>query len=122
MNRLGIWLIALALVFNGVMASAEIEPTEIPVVVVQGHVAAPDADDCDSQAADIATTRHGSEHRSPVHNHLKCCTRCSMVSLLPSVIAVPVALAFGHAAFYTAQNDLVGRSVALDPHIPKPIA
>lgn len=122
MHRLGIWLIALALVFNGVMASAEIEPSEIPVAVAQGHLAALDADDCDPHAADIATATHRGQHRAPLHNHLKCCARCSMVSLLPSVIAVPVALAYGHAVFYTAQNDLVGHLVALDPHIPKPIA
>lgn len=122
MNRLGIWLIVLGLVFHGVVASAEIEPSEFLAAGALGHVVAVDADDCVSHAADIATAGHGGDHRGPLNNHLKCCARCSMVSLLPSVISVSVAPAFGHAIFYTAQNDLVGRLVALDPHIPKPIA
>ncbi|MFG1465916.1 hypothetical protein V5F77_23845 [Xanthobacter sp. DSM 24535] len=79
--------------------------------------------DCVAHADHAAAgVKHGGRHHDPLHNHLKCCARCSMVSLLPGVTAVPLALAYADAIFYTTQHDLVGRPVALDPHIPKPIA
>lgn len=121
MYRLGIWLVVFALVFNGVMAAAEIEPSDEPVSMAQGHAAGALDMNCDAHAGDtFAAMRHGGQH-DPAHNHLKCCARCSMVSLLPGVVAVPAALVYGDAVFYPAQHDLVGRPVALDPHIPKPI-
>lgn len=122
MYRLGVWLIALTLVFNGVMAAADDDMPDAPVVVAQGHPAAVGAADCDGHGDHAAmAAEHGGARHGPSRDHLKCCARCSMVSVLPGVAAVPVALAWGAAVFYTAPQDLVGRPVALDPHIPKPL-
>lgn len=129
MSRMGIWLIVLALVFNGVSAYAQIGPSVELTAMTQGqaasgreaaiHEAVADMDCADHMAAGAT---HGGHHQGPLHNHLRCCARCSMVSLLPTAILLPATFASRDAVFYTAQHDLVGLTVASDPHIPKPLA
>ncbi len=126
---MGIWLIVLTLVFNGVSAYAQLDPPDAPTATTQGLMASGDdatihaasAHDLDCADHLVTGAAHGGHHNGPVHNHLKCCARCSMVSLLPGAIRVPATFASGHAVFYTVQHDLIGRTVASDPHIPKPV-
>ena len=56
-----------------------------------------------------------------MHDHLKCCVACNLVSLVPNVAAIPVAFSYTNTAFDAAQHELVGHLVALDPGIPKPL-
>ena len=125
---MGIWLIVLTLVFNGVSAYAQLDPSDAPTAMTQGlmssghDASSHEARTHDLDCADHLVTgpAHGGHHHGLVHNHLKCCARCSMVSLLPGAILVPATFPSGNAVFYTAQHDLVGHAVAGDPHIPKP--
>lgn len=54
-------------------------------------------------------------------SHLKYCGTCTVTSLVPDIMAVPVVFNYKSAAFQTAQNRLVGHLVLLDPDIPKSI-
>lgn len=129
MYRMGIWLFVLALVFNGVSAYAQLDPSNTLNAMAHGDVTnghdvnIQEAIAHDLGCADHMVTgaAHSGHHHGPEHSHLKCCARCSMVNLLPGVILVPVTFAFRSAVFYAAQHDLVGRTVASDPHIPKPV-
>jgi hypothetical protein len=120
---MGIWLIALALVFNGVVTYTWNNSPSAPVAIVQDHHGGTDTVDCDVHSDDaVAMAEHsGQTQRGQMHNHLKCCATCTGVSLLPAVSAVPVSFSYRAAVFHTAQHDLVGHLVALDPDIPKSI-
>lgn len=132
MDRLGIWLIALALVFNAAVAYAQMELCEGPALVAQAqwdsvapgaHVHRVAVDGMPGGPPSALARDHLGQgqgaHGHIKHSRLKCCPQCVLVSLLPKVAGVPVMLAYGEASFSLTQSDLVGRSVALDPHIPK---
>lgn len=118
MYRMVIWLMMLTLAFSGVSAYAQTELTDAPASIAQGQGDTGDGVACDAHAHD-AGVRHPGQPDSPQHNRIKCCARCSVVSVLPSIAAIPVAFPYAEAIFYTAQHALVGRPVFLDPHIPK---
>lgn len=122
MYRIGIWLIALALVFNGAAAYAGNYFSGVPATIAQHHHDAADAVDTHVHSADAVTVGENSgQTHGGMHNHVKCCTICTVVSMLPAVAAVPATFAYKAAVFHTAQHALVGRPVALDPDIPKSI-
>jgi Protein of unknown function (DUF2946) len=122
MYRFGIWLIAVAFVFNGAASYAMIDAPVAPILFAQGHHDAAASADHGAHSDEVAAaaTDHGQAH-DYAHNHLKCCGICNVASLLPDVIAVPVAFSYATVTFRTLQNDLVGHLVALDPDIPKTI-
>lgn len=119
MYRLGIWLVALALVVNGVAGHAWADAPRAPAAVASDHHdgAASRHGHADVAAAVAADT---GQSRGPVHHHLRCCgVRCNVVPLVPGLVAIPVTLSFAAVAYPTAQPRLVGHLVALDPEIPK---
>jgi hypothetical protein len=120
MYRLSIWLFALAFIFNGAASYTWTDPGESPALTVQEHhgvltavldVHAKYVSDDVVTAADQALT-HG-------HNALKCCGICSVASVLPDIVAIPVPFSYAAIMFHTARHDLAGHLVALDPGIPK---
>lgn len=120
MYRLGIGLIAFALVFNGVAAAYALNDAPgLPAVAAHEHhggVAHRDhAHDRVAVAADAGQTHGG------MQDHLKCCGRCNFVSLLPGSVAIPVTFSYATVSFPKAQPHLVGHIVALDPGIPKSV-
>lgn len=122
MHRMGIWLIALALVFNGVATYAWDDPSGPAATMVQMHDGGIAVVACNVTSDGLAAVvAGGGEHQGGAHNHLKCCATCTVPSVIPAVTAIPVTFAYQAAVFYTAQPHLVGHSVALDPGIPKSI-
>lgn len=119
---MGIWLIALALVFNGVTMSSWNGPPRVSAAMAQGHHDGVDlAARSTASDHDTAIATDAGQTRSVRHNHLKCCWTCNIPSLLPNVTTVPVTFSYRAAVFYVAQRHLVGHPVALDPGIPKSI-
>lgn len=119
MYRLGIWLIAFALVFNGVAAYC-MDDHPGPTANVQGHHDKLAGDDCDIQRGDTTpriSDCGASDHRT--HNHLKCCGICNVASLISGVRGVLVPYSYAAVSFRTVPHKLVGHLVRLDPHIPK---
>ena len=117
MYRFGIWLIAFALVFNGMVAAYALnDGPSLPAAATHenhGSVAHHD------RARDrVAVTDTGQTHGA-AHDHLKCCGHCNVVSLLPGVVAIPVTFSYATPCFPAAQPHLVGHLVPLDPEIPK---
>ena len=122
MYRMGIWLIALALVFNGVTVSSWNGPSGISTAVAQDHDNGADAVACIvTSDDDLATAPDAGQTHKVRHNHLKCCWTCNVASLLPNVATIPVTFSYRGTIFYMAQRHLVGHLVALDPDIPKSI-
>jgi hypothetical protein len=125
MYRLTIWLIAVAFVFNGVASSAWIDLPMAPALAAQDNHGAATAGGHDAHFDQVdrdvigATPDHGqaSEHDSC----LKCCGICNVANVIPDVAAIPVMFSYADVTFRTAQHDLVGHLVALDPAIPKTI-
>lgn len=121
MYRLGIWLIALALVFNGAEAYAWDNSPAVPSAATQDHHDMIGGVDCDVQPGDaVAVADHpGTAHQHD--NHLRCCGTCNVASLLPNVAVIPVTFSYRAAVFHAAHEYLVGHPVVLDPEIPKSI-
>ncbi|MBS0247951.1 MAG: hypothetical protein JSR61_15155 [Proteobacteria bacterium] len=123
MYRLAIWVIALALVFNGVPSYDLDGASAAPTMVASDHHADAFALDCNVHSNDvavIAADTYKSQHAA--HDHLKCCPTCNVVSTLPTLVAVAERFAYGPASFRTVDFGLVGHLVALDPDIPKIVA
>jgi hypothetical protein len=125
MYRLGIWLIAVAFVFNGAASGAWIGLPMAPALAVHDHHGGPataghDAHfDQASHDAIGATPDHG---QAPEHDScLECCGMCNIANVIPDIVANPVMFSYAEVTFRTAQDDLVGHLVALDPDIPKTI-
>ncbi len=122
MHRLGIWLMALALVFNGVTVYAWSDAAGVVAAIAQDHHDSAEASECDVHSADVvAGAVDSGQAQHPMHNHLKCCGTCNIVSLAPNVAVIPVTFSFRMASFRKTHHDLVGHPVALDPDIPKSI-
>lgn len=118
MYRLGIWVIALALVVNGVAGYAWADAPRAPAAVAYDHHDAASRQGHANGAAAVAADAGQTHGR--VHHHLRCCgVRCNVVPLVPGVVAIPVTLSFAAVVYPTAQPRLVGHLVALDPEIPK---
>ncbi len=115
MQRLGIWLIAIAVVFNG---AAPFAPAMEQAAIVQGHdhAVGNHAAGAADHGAFAASTDHGRQHD---HAHNKCCMLCNIASVLPGVTAVPMTFSYATVSFRMARHNLVGHLVALDPDIPK---
>jgi hypothetical protein len=122
MYRLGIWLIALAFVFNGVASYAWTDPGESAALTIQGHhgalIAAPDA-----HAKYIGDNVVTAADQAPTHSHntIKCCYICNAASVLPDIVAIPMPFSYTVIMFRTARHDLVGHPLGLDPRIPMSI-
>ena len=122
MYRMGIWLIALALVVNGVAMTAWSGPAKTPVAITQSHHADAGSADCNSiSGAAAAVVKYSDQTHGRMHNHLKCCGTCTVASLVPDFIAVRAVFNYQSAAFWTAEHHLDGHLVLLDPDIPKSI-
>jgi hypothetical protein len=120
MYRVGIWLMALAFVFNGAASHALVD---LPDLIAQDHhgalaVISHDAHFSDSTVA--ATPDHDQipEHK---HNSRRCCDVCNLASVIPNVVVVPVPFSYAAVVFAAAQHFLVGHLIAIDPDIPKTI-
>jgi hypothetical protein len=113
MHRLGVWLIAIALVFNGATVVAL---WELPA------------------ASQFALAFHGEQHGhvAAEHNHdglgshkhadiMKCCGVCNIANLTLEIVATPITFAYASITFSMGQHHLVGSLVALDPDIPKAV-
>jgi hypothetical protein len=122
MYRLGIWLIAVAFVFNGAASGAWIDLPMAPALAAHDHHGAMAAAGHDEHSGEVvaAVTDHGQAY-DYAHNHLKCCGICYVANLTPDVIAVVVTFSYSDVTFRMAKHDLVGHLVALDPDIPKTI-
>ena len=122
MYRLGIWLIALTLVFNGAAMYATNDLPEMSMAFAQGHHHDAGAAACDVHSDDLtAMAANSGPIHGHAHGHLKCCGTCNVASVLPSAVGMAVALSYKTASFRMAQRDLVGHLVTLDPGIPKSI-
>lgn len=122
MYRLAIWMIALALAFNGVPSYALDGASGAPAMIASDHHADAFALDCNAQSGDVAVIAADpckSQHAA--HDHLKCCPTCSVASMLPVAVAVSVPFRYVPASFRTTDFGLVGHLVALDPDIPKSV-
>ena len=119
---MGIWLIALALVFNGVATYAWNDAPGMAAAVTQDHHHGAEAADRHVHPHDaVVDAVDFSQTQLPVHNHLKCCGTCNVVSLAADVSVVPVTFSYRAASFWTVKHFLVGYLAALDPDIPKSI-
>ncbi len=121
MYRFGIWLLALAFVFNGAAVTTWNGPATAAVAIAQGHFADTDSADCGGHAKDTAAVVTYSDQTHDRPHHLRCCGTCMVASLVPDVAVVAVVFNVGSTAFWTAQNHLDGHLVFLDPDIPKSI-
>ena len=120
MYRLVVWMMALALVFNGAAAYALDDLSGIAVVAAFDHHAeAADVECHAGKVAVVAADACQSQHAA--HDHLKCCPICNVVSMLPALVAVAVPFSYAPVSFRTAEVGLVGHLVALDPDIPKTV-
>lgn len=122
MFRIGIWLIALALVLNGAALTAWSGLTKAPTAIAHIHYSDTDSADCNSiSEGAAAAVKHSGQAHDRMHSHLMCCGTCTVASLVPNIMAVPVVFNYQGAAFWTAEHHLVGHLVLLDPDIPKSI-
>jgi hypothetical protein len=124
MYRLGIWLIALAFVFNGAASYAGIDPAESPVLTIQEQHGTPaTAHHTHAKYIGDGAVVSVDHDQTPAHSHsgVRCCGICNVASLLPNVAATPVTFSYAAITFHTNQHDLVGHLVALDPGIPKTV-
>lgn len=122
MHRMGIWLIALALVFNGAATYAWDSPSGPIAAIAQVHDDGTAAVACNVNSDEFVAVAAGSDqHQSGAHHHPKCCGTCTVPSLIPAVAAVPVTFSYRAAVFHTASHHLIGHPVALDPDIPKSV-
>jgi hypothetical protein len=120
--RLGIWLIAVAFVFNGATSYAKFDLPVAPGLVAHGHDSAqPVCHDAHSNHTGNNTVTAADHDQAAAHSHsnLQCCGICSVASVLPDVVAIAVPFSYAAVMFYTGQRDLIGHFVALDPGIPK---
>lgn len=119
MYQLGIWMIVLALVFNGAPTLALNDGSGVPTVAAHSlHDEAAEVE-CNTQAGHVAVSAEACQVQRAAHDHLNCCWICNVVAVLPGVFAAPVKFSYATVTFHTAQFDLVGHPVALDPDIPK---
>ena len=125
MRRLGIWLIAVAVVLSGTASYGEIGHDK-PALTFQGHnraaaVAKYDKYDAQSEQGCHDAVAAADHDQAPAHSHdgLKCCGICNVANVIPAVPAIPVTFSYAVVTFYMGQHDLVGHLVALDPDIPK---
>ena len=122
MYRLGIWLMALALVFNGAAAYAWNDFPDAVTAVAQDHHDGAEAIACNVTSDDGMTTAADvGQTQGAKHDHLKCCGTCNVVSLAPKVDVMPATFSYRAVSFRMTKHDLVGHLVALDPDIPKSI-
>lgn len=122
MYRLAIWVIALALVFNGAPAFTLDDASGMPAIAAFDHHADAAGLECNAHSGNIAiVAADASRTQHAAHDHLKCCPTCTVVSMLPAIAAVSVRLSYAPASFRTAEFGLVGHPVALDPDIPKTV-
>ena len=123
MYRLSIWLIALAIVFNGAASFAAIDNPVAPALAAQNHNGAP-ATSHDVYSSRIGTgvmavtLDHGQAHG---HSGLRCCGTCNVANVLPDIVTTPVTFSYAAVTFSAGRHDLVGHLVALDPDIPKTV-
>ena len=135
MYRLGIWLIALALVFNGAPSYAldgaagmvSDMVANMPAIAAVDHQADMDKVDavqaeCNVHPSDVAViVTDACRSQRAAHDHLKCCPTCNVISVMPAIVAVSVPLSYARAFFGSGRFGLVGHLVALDPDIPKTV-
>ena len=129
-RRIGVCLFVVAFVFSGATWAAcgvlpAAQAAVSPAVPAHAHQ--------NVAAADHGTYQNGeSSYASvapdqgplPDHSHtaaVKCCSMAPVVSLSPNLSATLVIFSAAAISFRTAQRDLTGFIVALDPGIPKSI-
>ena len=122
MYRLVIWMIALALVFNGAQSYALNEVSGTPAMVASDHHAGAAGLECNVQSGGVAViAADACQSQHAAHDQLKCCPTCNLVSMIPAIDAVSVPFSYAPASFRAAEFGLVGHLVALDPDIPKTV-
>ncbi len=122
MHRLAVWMIALALVFNGAPAIAPAGVSDMPAVAASDHHADAAGVECNAyRGRVVVVAANACQSQHAAHDHLKCCPTCNVVSMVPALVEVAVPFSYAPASFRTAEVGLVGHLVALDPDIPKTI-
>ena len=119
MYRLGIWFIALTLVFNGVASYAMDEDLGVTMAVTQLHHDDSASLDCNAHSHETmaGVTQCNSGHHD-AHDHFKCCGVCNVAGLIPRVDIIPATFSYADISFWVIPHKLVGHLVPLDPHIP----